>query len=167
MTRRTLLFPLATAVLIAAGAYGVRGNWPWTRLSDVPTANAVLVSVPFRVVRDTLQQGETVTELFQRQGITRLDLSALSRVLRFDPRKIKAGLVFSVRRNAADSATHVEFRPNPDEWLRFIRTSNGDWRGESVPVHWSMDTVRVSGEIESNLFDAFDLSVIDLTLDAN
>src|ERR1017187_9967011 len=169
MTRRTLVFLLSVAVLLGAGGLGLRGTWPWTRLSDtVPTARAIVVTQPFRVVHDTLQRGETVSALLLRQGVTGLDLRALASALRLDPHRIKAGLVFSVRREGAtDLPTHVEFRPNADQWLRFVRTAAGDWTGEAVPIHWTMDTIRVSGEIQSNLYEALDRSVSDATLDEN
>ena len=165
MTRRALVFPFAVAVLLAAGAVALRGNWPWTRLSDVPTARPILVTSPFRIVRDTLHGGESVATLLHRQGINGLDLTALARVLRLDPTRIRAGLVFSVRRDATtDAATHVEFRPNPDERMRFVRTSAGDWRAESIPVRWTTDTIRCSLEIaadQPNLYAALDHGVCD------
>ncbi|HEY4322123.1 MAG TPA: peptidoglycan DD-metalloendopeptidase family protein [Gemmatimonadales bacterium] len=166
MSRRTLLFPIAVAILGGAAILGVRGQWPWTRLSDVPVAAAIRVTSPFRIVQDTLQRGETVSELLQRQGIVGLNISALANALHFDPRKIKAGLVFAVRHEAtSDIPTHVEFQPNDDQRLRFIRTSSGDWRGEAVPIQWTTDTIRVVGDIESNLYDALDRGVADQTLD--
>ncbi|MES1259319.1 MAG: M23 family metallopeptidase, partial [Gemmatimonadota bacterium] len=151
MDRRTLVFPLALALLIGAAALGARGNWPWQRLSDVPTARPIVVTNPFRVVRDTLQQGESVSALLKREGVTGLDLKALAAALRLDPTRIRAGLVFSVRRDTrTDEPTHVEFRPNPDERMRFVRTASGDWRGESVPVRWTTDTIRCSLTISSD-----------------
>jgi murein DD-endopeptidase MepM/ murein hydrolase activator NlpD len=168
MIRRALVFPLAVAALLAAGALGLGGTWPWVRLSDVPTARAIVVTHPFRIVRDTLQRGETVSALLLRQGVTGLNLDVLASSLRFDPRRIRAGLVFSVRREgASDLATHVEFRPSPDQRLRFARSATGDWTAEAVPIHWTMDTIRVSGEIRTNLYDALDRSVTDATLDVN
>ncbi|HEY3935012.1 MAG TPA: peptidoglycan DD-metalloendopeptidase family protein [Gemmatimonadales bacterium] len=167
MIRRATFFMFGLAVLVGAAAFGIRGNWPWARLSDVPMTRPVLVTSSFREVRDTLRRGENVSTLLRRQGITGLDLRALAGLLRFDPRKIQAGLIFSVRRDAStDSATHVEFRPSADQRLRFVRTANG-WTGETIPIHWSTDTIVVSGEIRTNLYDALDRSVSDLTLDKN
>ena len=124
MTRRTLLFLFSLAALCGAGVLAARGSWPWARLSDTPTARPIVVTHPFRIVRDTLQQGETVSALLQRQGVTGLDLGALASALRFDPRKIKAGLVFSVRRDgASDVPTRVEFRPSPEQRLQFARSA--------------------------------------------
>jgi murein DD-endopeptidase MepM/ murein hydrolase activator NlpD len=167
MIRRATFFLFGLAVLVLTATFGIRGNWPWTRLSDVPTARPVLVTTAFREISDTLQRGESVTTLLHRQGITGLDLRALGALLRFDPRKIQAGLVFSVRRDAAtNSPTHFEFRPSADQRLRFVRTAAG-WTGEAIPIHWSTDTIVVNGEIRTNLYDALDRSVSDLTLDKN
>ncbi len=166
MTRRALVFPLAVAVLLVAGAFGVRGDWPWARLSDVPTARPIQVTSPFRVVSDTLQRGENVATLLHREGITGLDLGSLAEALHFDPRKIQAGLVFLVRRNVTtDSATHVEFRPNPDQSFRFFRAADGEWTGEMVPIHWTTDTVRIAADVRDNLYEAMDRSVAEATLD--
>jgi len=166
MKSRSLAFPFALLVLVAVAAVGARGRWPWARFSDVPTARAIVVSNPFRIVRDTLQAGESVATLLHREGINGLDLAALTAMLRIDPTRIRAGLVFSVRRDGrTDEPTHVEFRPNPDQRLRFVRTASGRWTGESVPVRWTTDTILVAGDIQSNLYDALDRSVSDATLD--
>lgn len=164
MTKTLPRFLLALAVVGAAAAFAVRGEWPWTRLSDVPTAHPIVVSSPFRVVSDTLHSGESVSTLFERQGVTGLDLSALANALRFDPRRLRAGQVFSVRRDAAtDEPTHIEFRANATQRLRFIRTAAGGWAGEAVPVRWTMDTIRVGATIENSLAQALDDEVSDAT----
>ena len=165
MTRRTLVFPFAVALLLGAGALGLRGAWPWTRLSDIPTLRPIVVTSPFRIVRDTLHGGESVAALLHRQGITGLDLTALARALRLDPTRIRAGLVFFVRRDGTTgAATNVEFRPNPAERLRFVRTSAGEWTAESVPIRWTTDTIRCSLMIDAdhtNLYAASNAGVCD------
>ncbi|MBK6495759.1 MAG: M23 family metallopeptidase [Gemmatimonadales bacterium] len=159
-------FPLAAAVLAAAALIVSRGEYPWQRLSDVPTAGPIVVSDPYHTVSDTLQRGETVGALLARHGVTGLDLSALASALRFDPRRFRAGQVFSVRRGgAADEATQVEFRASPEQRVQFIRTANGEWRGNAVAVYWSTDTIRLAATITSNLFNAIDDEVSDATLD--
>jgi murein DD-endopeptidase MepM/ murein hydrolase activator NlpD len=168
MTRRSLRFPLAVAVLLAAGLFMARGEWPWQRLSDVSTADAILVRNPFRVVRDTLQPGETVSALLERQGVKGLNLTTLANALRFDPRRIQAGRIFMVHRDATtDEPTSVEFRPSADQRLRFIRASNGEWSGEAIPIRWTHDTIRVSTTVaaNSNLYDAMGSAVNAATLD--
>ena len=168
MTRRSVLLVPAIAALTAAGVLGVRGSWPWARLSDIPTARPIIVTQPFRIVSDTLQRGETVSELLRREGVTGLDLAVMASSLRFDPHKIRAGLVFLVRREgASDTPTRVEFRPSADERLHFERASDGSWTAAAAPIRWTTDTIRVAGDIQTNLYDALDRSVSDATLDIN
>ncbi|MES2307098.1 MAG: M23 family metallopeptidase [Gemmatimonadota bacterium] len=168
LSRRVLQLPIAVAVLGAAAMFAVRGEWPWTRLTDVPTARPIVVTNPFRIVRDTLQSGETVSALLARQGVTGLNVATLASVVRFDPRRIRAGLEFFVRRNSdTDEPTHVEFRPTPEQRVRFVRASSGEWKGEAVPIYWATDTIRVGAGIESNLYAAMDREVSEATLDHN
>ncbi len=166
MQKRTPRFALALLVLGCAASFAARGNWPWARFTEVPVARAIVVTNPFRVVRDTLQSGEAVSTLLERQGIRGLNLAAFARSLALDPRRFRPGLIFSVRRDAStDEPTHVEVRASAEQRLRFIRTSSGDWTGEAVPVRWTIDTIRVSGEIESSLSDAVDREISAATLD--
>jgi murein DD-endopeptidase MepM/ murein hydrolase activator NlpD len=157
---------LALGVLGAASVFMIQGRWPWQRLSEVPTALPIVVSDPFRVVNDTLHTGETVSALLARQGVVGLDFVALARSLRLDPRSLRAGLPFAFHRDGVtDEATRIEFQPNGDQRLRFIRTSTG-WQGESVPVRWVTDTIRVAGEIDVSLYASVDRVVSEATLDA-
>ncbi len=166
MQLRSSRFILALLVVGFALTFAARGQWPWTRLSDVPTAHAIVVTLPFREVRDTLQSGETVSALFARQGISGLDLGSLARSLHLDPRRFRAGMVFSVRRDVnTDEPTHVEVRASDEQRLRFIRTSSGNWEGEAIPVRWRTDTIRVAGGIETSMYDAVDRGVSAATLD--
>lgn len=168
MHLRSSRFILALLVLGLALSFAVRGQWPWTRLSDVPTARPIVVTLPFREVRDTLQRGETVSALFARQGISGLDFGAVARTLQLDPRRFRAGMVFSVRRDVnTDEPTHVEVRASDEQRLRFIRTSSGSWEGEAIPIRWRTDTIRVAGGIETSMYDAVDRGVSEATLDRN
>lgn len=158
-------FPFALSILGVAAVFAARGQWPWARLTDTPTAVPIMVTDPFRVVSDTLQQGESISTVFARQGITGLDFSAVARALRIDTRALRTGLVFSVHRDATtDQATRVEVRPSDDQRLRFTRTSSG-WSSESVPIRWVTDTARVAAGIESSLCDALDREITEATLD--
>lgn len=162
---RQLRFPSAAAVVGLATLFAARGDWPWPRLTDIPTALPIVVSDPFRVVHDTLQSGETVSTLLARQGVTGFDVGRLADLLSFDPRRLRAGLEFSLHKNAvSDEATRIELRPDDRHRLRFIRTSNG-WEGESVPIRWSTDTIRIAGVIETSLTAAADRAISEATLD--
>lgn len=163
---RQLRFPSAAAVIGLATLFAARGQWPWQRLSDIPTALPIVVSDPFRVVHDTLQRGETVSTLLARQGVTGFDVGKLADLLRFDPRRLRAGLEFSLHRNAvSDEPTRIELRPDDSQRLRFTRTSAGEWLGESLPIRWVTDTIRIAGVIQTTLTAAADLAISEATLD--
>lgn len=163
---RHLVFPGAAAVLGMATLFAARGEWPWQRLPDVPTALPIVVTDPFRVVHDTLHSGETVSTLLARQGVTGFDVSRLADLLRFDPRRLRAGLEFSVHKDGmSDETTRIELRPDDSQRLRFTRTAAGSWEGESLPIRWSTDTIRIAGVIETSLTAAADRAISEATLD--
>lgn len=166
MARTAPRILLALGVLTAASVFTLQGHWPWQRLSDVPTTLPIVVSDPFRVVSDTLHQGETVSALLARQGVIGLDFVELAASLRLDPRSLRAETPFAFHRDAlTDEATRIEFRSDADQRFRFIRTAAG-WEGESVPIQWRTDTIRVAGEIDASLYASVDRAVSEATLDA-
>lgn len=159
-------FPAAVGILGAAAIFSTSGNWPWARLDDTPVALPIVVSDPYHVVSDTLKSGETIGALLSRQGVIGLDLSGLADALSFDPRRLKAGLVFAVRRDViSDTPTQIDVRPDDQQRLRFIRTSAGGWEGTAIPIRWTTDTMRLAGEISSSLVEAFDRELSEATLD--
>lgn len=159
-------FPFAVGILGAAALFSARGEWPWARWDDTPVALPIVVSDPYHVVNDTLQSGETIGALLTRQGVTGLDLPGLADALRFDPRRLRAGLVFAVKRDAiSDIPLQIDVRPDDQQRLRFIRTAAGGWEGEAIPIRWVTDTIRLAGEIESSLSAAFDREMSEATLD--
>ena len=66
MVRFLKLF-LPVGILAVAGTFAFRGNWPWHRLQVV--APPIVVSHAFTESRDTLHQGETLSDLFARNGL--------------------------------------------------------------------------------------------------
>jgi murein DD-endopeptidase MepM/ murein hydrolase activator NlpD len=161
-------FPAAVGILGAAALFATSGNWPWARLDDTPVALPIVVSDPYHVVSDTLKSGETIGALLSRQGVIGLDLAGLADALSFDPRRLRAGLVFAVRRDAiSDTPTQIDVRPDDQQRIRFIRTAAGSWQGEAIPIRWTTDTIRLAGEISTSLVDAFDREMSEATLDRN
>ncbi len=159
-------FPAALGILGAAAVFTTQGTWPWPRFEAVPMALPIVVTDPYHVVSDTLQRGETIGALLARQGVSGLDLSRVAEALSFDPRRLRAGLIFSVRRDAiSDTPTQIDVRPDDSQRLRFIRTSAGGWEGEAIPIRWVSDTIRLAGEISSSLSEAFDREMSEATLD--
>lgn len=164
MPKFSFKLPVALVVVGAAAIFSITGKWPVPRWSDVAITSPIVVSRSFHVVSDTLRAGETVATILGRQGVSGLNLNALSVALSFDPTRLPAGMVFSVQRDGVtDEASQVEFRLNPERRLQFIRTSTG-WIGHSVPVQWYADTSRIMASIETSLFDAFDRAVSDLPI---
>ena len=66
--QRAFLYTLGLATLIIGGAV-----WLW-RPSPLPVAQPIVVSRAFDTVKDTLRWGETISELFDRQGVAGLAL---------------------------------------------------------------------------------------------
>ncbi len=161
-------FPAAVGILGAAALFSTSGEWPWPRLDDTPVAMPIVVTDPYKVVNDTLKSGETISALLSRQGVIGLDLSGLAEALAFDPRRLKAGLIFAVRRDViSDTPTQIDVRPDDQQRLRFIRTSAGGWEGEAIPIRWTTDTMRLAGEISTSLVESFDREMSEATLDRN
>ena len=96
--------PAAVAVFTVAAFFAATGNWPWRRIvtaPDVVTAAPAAPRPTHTEFADTLGRGETISELFARNGVQGIDLAALAGAV--DPRRLRAGLVVNVRRPLADS----------------------------------------------------------------
>jgi len=93
---------LAAAAVTLAFALGGRQFWfryhPSHRVAAaVPRADSASRAIESP---DTLRRGETLAHLFARNGLTGAEVRHLASLL--DLRKLKAGLVFHVRRRHAD-----------------------------------------------------------------
>lgn len=158
---RLLRFAAAAAVLAAATYATATNQWPWRRLHVAPP---IVVSAAFAETADTLRRGETVGSLLSRQGVTGLDLAGLARALRFDPTRLRAGLVFNIRRSLADSEpSEVTVRADAERRIRFKRVGTG-WRAEAEAIEWTPELVTVEGGIERSLYEALDEQVDDALL---
>lgn len=160
MGRRLALLGSA-AVLALAAFFAQRHAWPWPRLTTVAP---IVVTSAYRDVADTLRRGETISDLFARQGMGMIDLASLTRDLGFEPRRLRAGLVFNFRQ-AMDEVqpSSVVVRTGPEERLRFSRASTG-WTGTREAIRWTPEVVRVSGTIDHSLYVALDAAIPDEVL---
>jgi murein DD-endopeptidase MepM/ murein hydrolase activator NlpD len=159
-------FLLAAVVVLAASALALSGRWPWYRLEEVAT-----VAVPAPPVvhesRDTLRHGETLDDVFGRQGVAHADLSSLLARAGLDLRRLRAGLIVQFRRHAGDEVpVEVTLRSNREERLA-LRRAGTEWSTERRPVIWRTDTVRIEGPIESSLYDALHSAIPDELFDAD
>jgi murein DD-endopeptidase MepM/ murein hydrolase activator NlpD len=151
----------AVAVLSAAAGFALRRSWPWPRL---PAARPIVVSTAYHTLADTLRPGETLGDLFARQGLVRLDLGAVVRHWGLDPRRVRAGLVFAIRRPVGESEPdRVVVRAGDGVRLGLTRVG-GEWRPSREPVRWTTELARSSGGIGTSLYAALDAHIADTEL---
>jgi murein DD-endopeptidase MepM/ murein hydrolase activator NlpD len=162
---RRLAIPFAVAVFTAAVLAAFSGRWPWRR--PMLAATPITISQSWLTASDTLRRGETIGELFARQGLLSLDVGRL-KDLGLDARRLRAGLVFNFRRAAgADEPSQVEVRTGPEERLRLEREeADTDWDLERETILWTHETVRIAGFIGSSLYASLDSAVPDEILHA-
>lgn len=150
--------PLAVAILLAASTFALSGRWPWPRL---PVASPIVVTEAFTQLADTLRSGETLQALLIRQGLGKLDITRLAREGGLDPRRIRAGLVFNIRRPVgASEPQSVVVRTGPEQRLRIERQGE-DWAIERRPIAWATEEVPLGGRINQSLYTALDAAVAD------
>lgn len=136
-------------VFVAAATAAFSGRWPWHRLEPVPAPPAPPLVIE---TRDTLRHGETLSELFARHGLA-VDVERYAAVL--DPRRLRAGLEFSVRRRITDSLpSEVSVRTGPEQRVFLRLASTGGWQASTQTIGWTVEPMRVEGTIETSLYDA-------------
>ncbi len=157
---------LALGVLSAAIVLAFTGRWPWKRL-EVKMAVPVAIVVPMLESSDTLQRGETLGDLFNRQGIASAGLAGLLERAGLDPRRLRAGFTVQFRRIVGEELpVEVTVRSSPQERLALRRTGS-EWTAERRPVSWRTDVVRIEGPIGSSLYDALNDAVPEALFDAD
>lgn len=151
------------AVLGAAGFFAFRGQWPWPRLQVAPP---IVVRESFIETLDTLRSGETLSDLLSRHRVSGLSLPGFPRELSLDPRRLRAGLVFSFRRPATDSAPNlVSVRTDAASRIEFRREGIA-WLARRHEIPWRAEPLRIEGSIDNSLYEALDAQIQDTTLDA-
>jgi murein DD-endopeptidase MepM/ murein hydrolase activator NlpD len=165
---RAFRLGVAVVVFVAAAAFATAGRWPWRRLpASAPLAEAPrpVVAPPVAELADTLARGETISELFARHGVTDLDLLRVDTTHALDPRRLRAGLVFSFRRpDSAAPPTQISVRTGPERRLVFERDTGG-WHTLVDSIAWRAETMRIEGGIDNSLYEALDAQVGDDQLD--
>ena len=148
---------LLTVALLAWGATRVMRPIPGRKAAEVlgPGPRAPL---PPRVVErvDTLGEGETITTLLARGGLSEDEARAvLGAAPGVDPRRLPAGLQITLGALADSTPSRIVLHLAVDRVLRLTRTDSG-WVGREEVQPWTTDTLVVDGTITSNLYDAFD-----------
>ena len=160
---RILRILLPVAVLVIAGRFALRNDWPWERLA---VASPIVVTQAFTESSDTLKNGETLSDLFARNGVSDLAVSALTENGALDPRRLRPGLVFEFRQDMADSTpSRILFRSGPENRISLDREGS-EWDAVTHPIVWHREAIRLEGDIEQSLYIALDEQVPDSSLDA-
>ena len=149
----------AGALAVGALAWGTRDAWPGRRPL---TARPIRVSHAYVEYADTLGRAETPSDVFERGGIVGRDRAALLAAATDLPvRRLRAGLVFQLRRLRTDSVVdRVMVRLSPERLLRLVRGETG-WRQTTEEIPWTVSRLRVTGVIETSLYDALDKAMPD------
>jgi murein DD-endopeptidase MepM/ murein hydrolase activator NlpD len=153
-------------VVVSAAAVAMVGVRRPSVRAELPVARPIVVVGDLSTeVLDTLRRGETLSELLARQGVLDFDVSRLD-VASLDPRRLRAGLVFSFRRPAADSLPdRISVRASPEQRVVFRRAVNG-WESAVDSIQWRSEPFRIEGDIVNSLYEAIDAQVSDDQLDA-
>jgi murein DD-endopeptidase MepM/ murein hydrolase activator NlpD len=156
--------------LALAGALRFTPRLPDTDAKPADVMITQAATPAWKLRYDTLESGESLAKLLQRDGMS--DESA-SHALRaatedatLDPRRIPAGMPVTMKSAAADSEpSEVTLQLAIDRVVRLTRTGD-TWTGKEVRLPWTTDTIIVAGTITSNLYDAIDASAPTLPASA-
>ena len=165
--RRGLVLAGAVLVFVTAAFFGMSGSWPGGRPSPAlpDPGTPVPPAEIFTETVDTLEPGETLSDLFTRHNVGGIDFHRLDPALALNPRRLRPGLVFSFRQNVGDSApSYIVVRTTPDKRVTFRRVSES-WNAEAQPIRWIPQEIRIEGAIDNSLYEALDAGVSDEQLD--
>jgi murein DD-endopeptidase MepM/ murein hydrolase activator NlpD len=167
--RRGLVLAGAVLVFVTAAFFGMSGSWTGGQPSPASPdpGTAVPPAEIFTETVDTLDPGETLSDLFTRHNVGGIDFHRLDPALALNPRRLRPGLVFSFRQNVGDSApSHIVVRTTPDKRVTFRRVSES-WNAEAQRIRWIPQEMRIEGAIDNSLYEALDAGVSDEQLDTS
>jgi murein DD-endopeptidase MepM/ murein hydrolase activator NlpD len=164
MTWRTSHYITAGALTAGGLVWATRDAWPWRRPLTAP---AIVVSAAYVDFADTLGRRETLAEVLGHARITGRDYgSFLAAAKSLPTRRLRPGMVFQFRRLVTDSvADQVTLRISPEQRVRVQRGDSG-WAETIETIPWTIARLRVTGVIESSLYDALDKAMADSFLPA-
>ena len=154
-------FVAALALLACAGGVAARRAG---HLGGLKTAPAVVIAAaPVRIVADTLRSGETVSQLFARQGVSDVNWGALASAVRnFDPSRLRSGTVFSfTQRHGEDVPAAVVVRASFDTRLTLARDAGGAWAPTIERIVWRSEPFVVTGIVRSSVSEAITGAISD------
>ena len=161
---RRVRVTLALVVLAAASLLALSGRWPWRRLEVA--APPLRLPSAIRETRDTLRRGETLADVFGRQGMGNAGLVGLFEKAGLDLRRLRSGLVIQFRRpDSLAGPNEISIRTAAEERVA-ARLEAGTWTAERRAVAWQSEVVRVEGPIDNSLYEALDARIPDSLLNA-
>ncbi len=113
---------------------------------------------------DTLGQGETLSELLTRRGLSSRDAAAVIAASPLDPRRVPAGLTIEVSGDTSTTeVAEVRFFLGLDRIVRVWRADTlGNWTSSDERLPWKTDTLVVRGVVQSSLYEAVEAGAKDL-----
>src|SRR5207237_530215 len=146
----------------AGQLWATRGAWPWRQPLTAP---AIVVDAAYSEFSHSLGRRETLSGVLARAGVTGRDYAGFLAAAKALPvRRLRPGLVFEFRRLKTDSvAGRVSVRLSPEKRLSVARGETG-WVETVEIIPWTVMRLRVTGTIESSLYDALDKAVTDTFL---
>jgi murein DD-endopeptidase MepM/ murein hydrolase activator NlpD len=157
--RRAFLYTLGLSALAIGG-----GVW-LARPRPLSVAQPIVVSRAFDTVKDTLRWGETISELFDRQGVAGLALDRFDDQVALDPRRLRAGMVFTfIRELPGIVPVEVSIRRDAARIVRYRHASDG-WTAVVDTIRWVPNVVRLEGAIDHSLYVSLEGLIPDSTLD--
>jgi murein DD-endopeptidase MepM/ murein hydrolase activator NlpD len=154
---------LVAALVVLAAGLGFVAARQAGYLGGLPTAPALVVAgPPIVTVRDTLHPRETLSDLFERRNVRGVDWRAVAQAVRdFDPRRVRAGMVFTFRQqHGEDQPRAVVVRVSSEARLHLDREGT-TWAASVEHIPWRVDRIRAAGEIQNNVYEAVDEAVGD------
>jgi len=123
----------------------------------VPTEEPLLDRVTWATPRraDTLTRGTALSQVLDSRGFDSDQIREITRLLGAyrSPRTIRPGTTLLFSAGTDSVPARIRLQLNPDSLLHFVRTDSL-WSTRIELVPFVMDTVRVSGAIESSLWSA-------------
>lgn len=153
--QRLLALVLLLSFGVSLGGLAIRAD----RGAQVATGGLLPAAIanPLDVVfSDTLQAGETISQLLARSELAEAEARALLSELEQhqDPRRMRPGSIVAFRRSLQDGLVRkMEFRLDADRTLNLLREGDG-WSGAVAEVEVHTDTVVLTGVVESSLYRA-------------
>ncbi len=147
---------LVAAATLAIFALSMAVPYPQTPRS-VPTGQPVLEHVTWAPLQraDTLTHGTAFSQALDSRGFDSDQVREITHLLESyrRPRTLRPGTVLRFALGATGVPDRILLALNPDSILHFVRTDSV-WTTRVEQVPFAMDTVRISGVIETSLWSA-------------